>query len=159
MYVRLCQYIYIVLKPKASTGLRQSPACRDPKRDTFQLPEYVGVSNIRITVDHCGPQHPQPTEQWTNQSAMPTPIFFSQKRIQNVQKAPLSCGFSGIDRLHMVLIGFALRSACQVVNAGIHPSLVDTFGRRCTRGTLWLYKCHLRYGNCCCSRVEMSERL
>jgi hypothetical protein len=55
--------IVIVLKPKASTELRQSPACRDPKRETFRLPEYAGVSNrIRITVDldilnqqNCGP--------------------------------------------------------------------------------------------------------
>ena len=33
----------------------------------------------------------------------------------------------------------ARRRMCQVVNAGIHPSLVDTFGRRClSSGLVWV---------------------
>lgn len=91
--------IIIVLKPKASTELRQSPACRDPKRETFRLPKYVGVSNrIRITVDlnilnqqNCGPQN--------------FPKGF--KMFKELPHPSPSCGFSdfgGIDKFYMVLL-------------------------------------------------------
>ena len=49
---------------------------------------------------------------------------------------------------------------CQVVNAGIHPSLVDTFGRRCRKKgpVVWLLDdCEFgfRQQNICHARVLM----